>query len=291
MTADEGPRSFTTAGVGGAHDPPLSKPAPDAHGYELLFRHWHFHRTKPAYPIPPGCQRVHVPFLGYLDAGDEHRRRVDRFFHVPMLVLALAVLPILALEFYVVDHPEYDHAVLEVLVTAALVFIWLAFLVEFIVKIAIAPSRMQYAVKNWLDIVIILLPMLRPLRGARALRVLRVAKYSRVFMLRGVAMKLLRTGVAFVLTLKFAQRVQARFGKAKSKPRVPDGYEHWPRSALIAELHRLNRRVAQLEKAARPSPEASSSPTTATSSARPAGDTASGKHPSSISDQTHPPTV
>lgn len=208
----------------------------------------------PPYPPPTGCRRVYIPFHGYLDADDDHRARVDRFFRVPMLVLALLVLPVLGIE-YVQSREDWDylgqeileHFVMRVTVIAALVFIWLAFLIEFVVKIAIAPSRVQYAVRNWLDIVIILLPMLRPLRGARALRVVRLGQVSRVMTLRGVAMKMVRVIIGMIIGMEAVRRFQERFRAKRNEPAPPD-YTQWSRAALLAEIRRLTDENAALKE-------------------------------------------
>ena len=53
----------------------------------------------PLPPPPPGVRYVRVPIVGIVIATDHRRRRVDRFFHWPMIVLALAILPLLLIEF------------------------------------------------------------------------------------------------------------------------------------------------------------------------------------------------
>lgn len=196
-----------------------------------------------------------------------------------MILLAIIVLPVLGFELllqsvssWVRQIPNFEmhlsrlaeadaHFVrlwlayrgLDIAVGMAIVFIWLAFFVEFVVKIAIAPSRAGYARKNWLDIVIILLPMLRPVRSIRALRALRLARMLRVLTLRGVAMKLVRTGATVVLGTRAVQRVQRRFGKPRAmEPGEPD-CTTWSRAALLAEVHRLRECIREMERKNTPS--------------------------------------
>lgn len=53
--------------------------------------------------------------------------------------------------------------------------IWGAFAVELAVKTYLAPNRLRYLRTHWLDVLVVLVPALRPLRVARALNLLRAA--------------------------------------------------------------------------------------------------------------------
>jgi len=286
------------------HNSRTSEESPDRPSYEdrAAFRPpatgpWWCRHPKPDYPTPTGCRRVYIPIYGYLDADDDHRDRVENFFHIPMLILALLVLPVLGVEYLQQserqslamqdaaaatqtaqdtaaetasgqlpatmpsDAPSsspvppwfvrfIEHPVMLVTIDVAMAFIWFAFLLEFVVKIAVAPSRLQYATKNWIDIVIILLPMLRVFRSMRAFRALRAAKVARatqVYRLRGIAMKLLRTVGALVLGLEAVNKLRARFQKPGSKPAPPD-YTNWSRAALISEIDRLKDELKEMTK-------------------------------------------
>jgi hypothetical protein len=206
---------------------------------------------KPDYPPPTGCRRVYIPIYGYLDADDDHRTRLERLFHLPMLILALLVLPVLGLEwlqsqqnYSYIGQDILEHPASRIATTLALVFIWLMFGIEFTVKISVATSRLQYAARNWLDIVIILLPMLRPLRAMGAAR---VAQLGRVYTLRGVAMKLLRTALGLMLGMEAVRRLRERFRKPAERP-GPASYSQWSRAALISEIRRLQARIEVLQR-------------------------------------------
>lgn len=209
---------------------------------------WWCRHPCPPYDAPTGARRIRIPIYGWFDVDDDHRTRVERFFHVPMLVLALLVLPLLLLEWYYGEYAQRAHPVVQYAILSAGVVIWLAFLIEFTIKVWIAPSRWQYVTRNWLDIVIIALPLLRPFRALRVVRAVQVARVSRTFTLRGVVVKLLRTAAATVLGLKFVQRMRSRFRKPVPRASVLE-YEEWSRACLIAEVRRLERRVRELEKA------------------------------------------
>lgn len=186
-------------------------------------------------PPRPGVRHVPVPMLGVVIAGDPLRRRVDRFFHWPMIVLALLILPLLLL-----DHLYLRANVLERdswmnqpwvfwAVRIGLGVIWLAFLIEFIVKITIAESRVEYAKRNWLDIVIIVIPVLRPVRAAAAT--------SRVFTLRGVGMKCARYVFTVIIGLEASERLLHRIG-IRSRSDRPDPAD-MTRHQLMQEVRHL----------------------------------------------------
>jgi len=90
-----------------------------------------------------------------------------------------------------------------VLIHAATGFIWFAFTVEFIVMVSATDRKIAYIKKNWLDLAIILLPLISFLRGIRALRlaklakVQQLAKMGRVYRMRGLGMKLLKALLLF----------------------------------------------------------------------------------------------
>lgn len=58
--------------------------------------------------------------------------------------------------------------------------LWAAFVAEFVLRLAIAPSAAQYLRRNWWQIVFLVVPFLRFLRALRAIRVARAARVSRV---------------------------------------------------------------------------------------------------------------
>jgi hypothetical protein len=178
-------------------------------------------------PPRPGVRHVPLVKRWVVISDDELRARVDRVFYWPMILIALAVLPLLIIEF--VKKPEgwLDYAV-----RIGFAIIWLAFVVEFIVKVAIAESRLEYAKRNWLDVIIIVMPLFGPLRLART---------ARVFKLRGVGMKVARHLFTLVIgmeaTNRLLQRLGLRSGAARKNPDVMTRHE------LTTELLALRGRV------------------------------------------------
>ncbi|MEZ6134634.1 MAG: hypothetical protein R3C53_06970 [Pirellulaceae bacterium] len=144
--------------------------------------------------------RVWLPVLGWQEVNRNLRRRLERAFGVPMIWIALLILPILGAHYYykegIINYPY-----LRVLLHFGTGLIWFAFTVEFIVMVSLAEKKLEYCKRHWLDLAIILLPLisflrsLRVLRAGRLLNVGRLQHFSRVvrvFRLRGVAMRAFR---------------------------------------------------------------------------------------------------
>lgn len=187
-------------------------------------------------PPPPGCRYVRVTGLGIVIADDQLRRRVDRFFHVPMIILALLVLPLLLLDYVYIRETGTGGATrgwLWWLVIGGLTLIWIAFTLEFVLKIAIAEHRWEYLRRNWLDLIIIVIPLLRPLRVAA------LARTSQAFRLRGVGFKLARYIFTLFIGMEATNRVMARMGIRQRPPREKP--EEMTRHELICEVQRLRR--------------------------------------------------
>lgn len=94
----------------------------------------------------------------------------ERRTEVPLLLLALAFL--VAYAWPILD-PEIDRD-LKNLLSVASWTVWGAFLVDFVIRLALAEGRGRYALRHWYDVALVLLPMLRPLRLLRALALARI---------------------------------------------------------------------------------------------------------------------
>lgn len=88
----------------------------------------------------------------------------------PLMVgLGLVFLALLLLDFAGPDLSERGRRWLGDAMTA----IWVAFLVDFAVRIVVAPSKLRFLRANWLGALSLALPFLRPLRVLRAARTVR----------------------------------------------------------------------------------------------------------------------
>ena len=109
--------------------------------------------------------------------------RFERQTAVPMMILALAIIPLLVipLVFQLTPSVETTFFALDW-------FIWAAFVVEYGVRLYLAPSKRHFVSHNIIDLVFVLIPFLRPLRivrSARAFSVLRAARGT-VILLRAI---------------------------------------------------------------------------------------------------------
>ena len=124
---------------------------------------------------------------------------LERWTELPLTVLALALIPIvlgpylLPLSPAIVDlFDQLDN------------IIWGVFAADLIAKVTIAPHRARYLRDHWPDLLLVVLPMLRPfrlLRSATALQLLAASRslvaVSRV--LAGIRRLLARRGIGYVL--------------------------------------------------------------------------------------------
>lgn len=96
--------------------------------------------------------------------------QLDEWLEKPMAALGFVWLALLVLELTLGLSPA-----LELATTA----IWVVFLLEFGLRLALAPAKLAYLRRNWLTVVALALPALRVLRLARLLPVLRAARAAR----------------------------------------------------------------------------------------------------------------
>jgi hypothetical protein len=182
---------------------------------------------------------IWLPFRGWVPRGKQLARALEARFGPPMLMVALAILPVLALEFIWVDQVRASVP-LQTALDIGTRIIWLAFAVEFVVLFSVAPRRIQYCKRNWVDIAIILLPLLSFLRGLRLARLGRVNRLARVYRMRGVGIKLLRA----VMVLRVVERMSIRATQSKLlrlEAQLADREEEL--AELRLEMDRLRREV------------------------------------------------
>lgn len=119
--------------------------------------------------------------------------RWEQRVEVPLLVLTAAF--IVAYAWIVIDSqiPPTLEAFLRVVSWTT----WAAFAVEFVIRICLARRRLRYVVRHWYDVLLVALPMFRPLRALRLVGMLRVL--DRVFQRRLIG----RTGVYIVVIAVF----------------------------------------------------------------------------------------
>jgi hypothetical protein len=182
---------------------------------------------------------VWVPFRGWVAPSPRMTAELERAFSGPMIVVALMILPLLAIEHFWTDSLG-EHANLRVAVSLATGLIWLAFAVEFFVMVSVVEKKLDYCKRHWLDIVIICLPFvafLRFLRLGQALRLQQISKLGRVYRLRGVTLRTWRS----VLLLDLIARV-ARISPEKQLEKMRQRLEE-----KVIEVELLRERIQELE--------------------------------------------
>lgn len=110
------------------------------------------------------------------DERDELLAHVQAIIEPVLVVLGLVFLGLLLLDYGVVAVSAQSQQ----WVGQALQVIWAIFLIDFIVRLAIAPAKGTFLRQNWLTVLSLALPFLRPLRifrAARALRSLSLARF------------------------------------------------------------------------------------------------------------------
>jgi voltage-gated potassium channel len=98
----------------------------------------------------------------------------ERRVEVPLLLLAVAFL--LAYAWPVLD-PRLDGTLVNGLAVLSW-SVWAAFLLDFVVRVALARHRRRYVVRHWYDVLLVALPMLRPLRLLRLVALARLLDRS-----------------------------------------------------------------------------------------------------------------
>ncbi|QDT92026.1 hypothetical protein [Gimesia algae] len=145
---------------------------------------------------------IWFPILAWREVNKAFLERVRKSFSVPMLVIALLVLPLFALEHYWQKQIEASPLMADITALAT-GFIWFAFTLEFIVMISIEHKRVDYCRKHWIDLAVICLPMIAFLR---AFRMAGLLKSARVFRLKSLVMKLYRALLMLEVINRLLQR-------------------------------------------------------------------------------------
>jgi len=107
---------------------------------------------------------------------DKERRgelldRFERATELPLLVLALAIIPLLVVPLAIELSGTAEATLLAVDWT-----IWAVFAIELGIRTYLSERRLNYLLRHWYDVLIVVLPFLRPLRILRSTRALRLAR-------------------------------------------------------------------------------------------------------------------
>jgi voltage-gated potassium channel len=111
-----------------------------------------------------------------LERREHALRAVERATEVPMLLLSALMLPLLLGPFFF----DLSAALQDGLLLADWA-IWGVFAIELGVKTYLSPVRAAYLRRHWFDVLIVVLPFLRPLRILRSTRLMRIVGAMRIF--------------------------------------------------------------------------------------------------------------
>ena len=143
----------------------------------------------------PGISTLSPPleWWSVLRAGrsDDHLERWEARTNLPLLILAGIMLPLLLLPLVSDLSDDVDRAF-----TYGEWGIWAVFAVDLVARLWLAENRRQFLRRNWIDVLIVVVPFLRPLRLLRA--VVFVARLWTLLDRRGV-----RGTVVLALTIMF----------------------------------------------------------------------------------------
>ncbi len=151
---------------------------------------------------------VWLPLIGWARVGRPMARRVEKRMSGPMMVVAIMILPALALEFVFRKEVESSRA-LQIGLDVSLRVIWLAFALELVMMLAASRAKLDYARRHWVDVAIVVFPLIAFLRALRLLRLSQFVKASklagiaRTFRLRALALRLVRA----LLLLRVLERL------------------------------------------------------------------------------------
>jgi voltage-gated potassium channel len=117
----------------------------------------------------------------------EALERFERQTAWPMPILSVAIIPLLVIPLVMDLSPSADSTVF-----AIDVFIWAIFALEYGIRLYLAPAKGRFVRSNVIDLIVVLIPFLRPLRVAASLQMLRLLRASVVVVLLLRATKALR---------------------------------------------------------------------------------------------------
>ena len=155
--------------------------------------------------------RVWFPRWGWQTVDFHLRKRLERAFGGPMVLVSILILPVLFLQFFYAKQVA-GYLGLRIALHFSAGLIWFCFAFEFIVMVSVAQNTIKYCKQHWIALLIIALPLvsfLRTLQALRATKLLKAtqlqhfARLARVYRLRGLSMRFFRA----ILLLGFFNRL------------------------------------------------------------------------------------
>ncbi|WP_375559451.1 hypothetical protein ACE193_17160 [Bernardetia sp. OM2101] len=152
----------------------------------------------PLMPLRMGARRLSdndwlwIPFWRWSKCNDVLLEELKRKFSMPMIGIALLIIPILFIDLNKTVGEQVAARIpdISLYLEAVQAFIWIAFTFEFILMFSVTRDKLDYCKANWIDLFIILLPLVSFLRTFRAIQgIARVNQLARAYRFRGVITK------------------------------------------------------------------------------------------------------
>ena len=156
---------------------------------------------------------VCLPKNHWLAVSKLNFERVELRVALPMLGVTLLVLPLLGIELFF-GAWLVEHLWASIVVHCLTAVIWFAFALEFILMLALSEKKLVYCKTHWINIAIIVLPLIAFLRALRLFRFLRLAKASRIlraYRMRGVFARAMRLAMVFNLIERLLERKPEKY--------------------------------------------------------------------------------
>jgi len=170
--------------------------------------------------------------------------QLGKAFNGPMILIALAVLPLFALDWHWQNRAVTPSWHMLVFLWVSESLIWFAFAFEFVIMFSVSHKKLRYCRDHWIDLVIILAPMagfLRLVRMARVLRLSEVSRAARVYRLRGLSQRMFRGLLVLSLVRNLLEGDPAKH-LAKLREELRD--RELDLEQLRAEIAEVERRLA-----------------------------------------------
>lgn len=106
---------------------------------------------------------------------NELLEEIQNYLEMPMVVLSFIMLSLFLVEI-LVDLPPDTRRIIGLVQ----LFIWVVFVIEFVVELAVARGKWEFIKRNWLMTLAVLLPVLRVFRVLRAAKAVRSLMTIRV---------------------------------------------------------------------------------------------------------------
>ena len=182
--------------------------------------------------------RVWLPLIGWQESGQKLFDRLERATMMPMLIIAILILPLFATQFLLKEKVAELPWLLYTL-NGCEALVWLAFASEFLVLVSVTPEKFKFCKKNWLNLIIILLPLIAFLRGFQVVRAFRVAKAGkllRVYRMRSLVLRVYQTLLAISAIERLIHRDPQKHLHSLEKQRVEK----------LDELNRLESKITEV---------------------------------------------